>query len=250
MLGPEVGAMTEAEWLAGGDPTPMLKRVKGKVSDRKLRLWSCGCIRRIWAVLVDKRSREAVVVAEDFADGRADLKRMRSVYKASERAWLKMRTWRDRQFLATLGGGSAASPPLYPDCQYYGAIAASAVADTSRQRYFEGHAPAMAVMAVRPSPADPQDTAPAEQAAQASLVRCTFGNPFRPVVLLPDWRTDTAVVLARRMYESRDFSAMPILADALQDAGCDNADVLDHCRHPKQVHVRGCWVIDLVLGKV
>ena len=60
--------------------------------------------------------------------------------------------------------------------------------------------------------------------------------------------TDTAVAIARGMYESRDFSTMPILADALQDAGCDSADVLDHCRDPNGVHVRGCWVVDLVLG--
>jgi hypothetical protein len=51
------------------------------------------------------------------------------------------------------------------------------------------------------------------------------------------------------MYESRDFSAMPILADALQDAGCDSDAILAHCRDVKQVHVRGCWVVDLVLGK-
>jgi len=57
------------------------------------------------------------------------------------------------------------------------------------------------------------------------------------------------VSLARGMYEGRDFSAMPILADALQDAGCENADVLSHCRDEKQTHVRGCWALDLVLGK-
>jgi hypothetical protein len=74
------------------------------------------------------------------------------------------------------------------------------------------------------------------------------GNPFRPVSFSPDWRTDTAVSLARQMYEAREFSAMPILADALQDAGCDNDDVLAHCRDTKQVHVRGCWVVDGVLG--
>ena len=62
------------------------------------------------------------------------------------------------------------------------------------------------------------------------------------------WRTDTALTLARQMYESRDFSAMPILADALQDAGCDNADILNHCRG-EGPHARGRWVIDLVLGK-
>jgi hypothetical protein len=84
---------------------------------------------------------------------------------------------------------------------------------------------------------------------QAALLRDIFGNPFRPVAFDPDWRTSTAVAIARGMYESRDFSAMPILADALQDAGCDNDDVLNHCRNEKKVHVRGCWVVDLVLGK-
>jgi hypothetical protein len=73
-------------------------------------------------------------------------------------------------------------------------------------------------------------------------------NPFRPAALDPEWRTSTAVAMARMMYDSRDFSAMPILADALQDAGCTNDDVLNHCRQPGE-HVRGCWVVDLVLGK-
>jgi hypothetical protein len=80
------------------------------------------------------------------------------------------------------------------------------------------------------------------------LLKCVFGNPFRPIAFDPDWRTSTAVTLARQMYEGRDFAAMPILADALQDAGCDHPDVLAHCRGGGP-HVRGCWVVDLVLGK-
>ena len=76
-----------------------------------------------------------------------------------------------------------------------------------------------------------------------------FGNDFKPLTFSPAWRTDTATLLARTMYESRDFSAMPILADALQDAGCDNPDILDHCRDTTLTHVRGCWVVDLVLNK-
>jgi hypothetical protein len=71
----------------------------------------------------------------------------------------------------------------------------------------------------------------------------------RTMIKFPSWRTDTAVTLARQMYESRDFSAMPILADALQDAGCDDEHTLNHCRDMHAVHVRGCWVVDLVLGK-
>jgi hypothetical protein len=65
----------------------------------------------------------------------------------------------------------------------------------------------------------------------------------------PAWRTDTALSLARQMYVSRDFGAMPILADALQDAGCENTDILNHCRDASAPHVRGCWVVDLVLGR-
>ena len=76
-----------------------------------------------------------------------------------------------------------------------------------------------------------------------------IGNPFRPATFSPEWHTDTAVSLSQQMCESRDFGAMPILADALQDAGCENAAILQHCRGPGP-HVRGCWVVDLVLGKV
>jgi hypothetical protein len=84
---------------------------------------------------------------------------------------------------------------------------------------------------------------------QCDFVREVFGNPFRSVPFSPNWRTDTAVTLARTMYEARDFGAMPILADALQDAGCDQPAILTHCRDTTLTHVRGCWVVDLVLGK-
>jgi hypothetical protein len=87
-----------------------------------------------------------------------------------------------------------------------------------------------------------------ESEAHACLLRDIFGNFFRPVTVDPSWLTSTAVSLARLMYDSRDFSAMPILADALQDAGCDSDDILNHCRGPGP-HVRGCWIVDLVLGK-
>jgi hypothetical protein len=86
------------------------------------------------------------------------------------------------------------------------------------------------------------------QLHNALLLLDVFGDTFQPVAFSSEWRTDTALTLARQIYDSRDFGAMPILADALQDAGCDSADVLDHCRGPGP-HVRGCWVLDLVLGK-
>ncbi|MBP3958538.1 hypothetical protein J8F10_25090 [Gemmata sp. G18] len=76
-----------------------------------------------------------------------------------------------------------------------------------------------------------------------------FGNPFRTVAFDPAWRTSDVVALAEGIYADHAFDRMPILADALQDAGCDNANVLMHCREGS-VHARGCWVVDLILGKV
>jgi hypothetical protein len=90
----------------------------------------------------------------------------------------------------------------------------------------------------------------AEGAFQAGIARDIFGNPFRPPVAFePSWHTNTVAALAKQMFELGDFSGMPILADALQEAGCDNDDILSHCRDVNQPHARGCWVTDLVLDK-
>lgn len=87
-----------------------------------------------------------------------------------------------------------------------------------------------------------------DRADLADLLRDIFGNPFRPVAFSPAWRTSTAVLLAQQMYKSRDFYTMPILADALQDAECADDNILSHCRGLGP-HVRGCWVVDEVLGR-
>jgi hypothetical protein len=105
--------------------------------------------------------------------------------------------------------------------------------------------PGLPSAAVQPVTPDPEASA-----LYAHFLRELHGNPFRPVAADPSWLTSTVVVLARQMYESRDFSAMPILADALQDAGCDNDDILNHCRDTTALHVRGCWVVDLVRAAV
>src|SRR5262249_11989426 len=83
-----------------------------------------------------------------------------------------------------------------------------------------------------------------ESAAETHTVRCIFGNPFRHVAVDPSWLTSTVVTLAAGINAERAFDRLPILADALQDAGCDNPEVLAHCRGPGP-HVRGCWVVDL-----
>jgi hypothetical protein len=87
-----------------------------------------------------------------------------------------------------------------------------------------------------------------ELTMQVPLLHDIFGNPFRPVTADPTWLTSTAVALARTIYEERAFDRLPILADALEDAGCDNAELLAHCRG-EGLHVHGCWAVDLVIGK-
>jgi hypothetical protein len=95
---------------------------------------------------------------------------------------------------------------------------------------------------------NPVSWRPTEAWDQELALELVGPNPFRPISFDPSWRTEAVVGLARGMYESRDFGPMPVLADALEDAGCADADVLAHCRGPGP-HVRGCWVVDLVLGK-
>jgi hypothetical protein len=82
---------------------------------------------------------------------------------------------------------------------------------------------------------------------QAKALHDIFGNPFSPIHLNPSWLTSTVHCLVSGIYSEKAFDRMPILADALQDAGCDNAEVLNHCRQPGE-HVRGCWVVDLLMG--
>src|SRR5262249_32871588 len=86
-----------------------------------------------------------------------------------------------------------------------------------------------------------------QMAATPAGIRESFGNPFRRVAFNPEWRTSTVVSLAGHMDESRDFTAMPILPDALQEANCDTDDILSHCRG-RSTHIRGCWVVDLALA--
>jgi hypothetical protein len=214
--------MTEAEWLACEDPLPMLECALTH-SSRKRRLFAVACCRRITNIMTDNGKR-AVDAAEGFAD--------RSITRSRlHEAWRRV-----------------GSPKVTR--RQYAAAAARAASVVSDSGYDGTHnAAVFAVNACVTGPREQDAQLTAERCAQIRLVRDIFGNPFRPVTFNSVWRTDTAVTLARTMYEAREFGAMPILADALQDAGCDRDDVLQHCRDAQQVHVRGCWVVDLVLQK-
>ncbi|WP_246523274.1 hypothetical protein [Gemmata palustris] len=222
--------MTEAEWLACEDPEPMLEFLRGKAGDRKLRLFAVACCRRIWHLILHNWSKEAVEVAEMNENGLVDSCVVEGRSDQAERAIGRV--------------------ALRSEIEEYAATAAAWAVSFDPERRRQVFQPAAVAVG---SMADPEDWTTGrnkEFASQCGLLRCAWGPlPFRPVPFSPSWRTSTAVALAAQMYESREFGAMPILADALQDAGCDNADVLSHCRDAGAPHVRGCWVVDLLLGK-
>jgi hypothetical protein len=207
--------MTEVEWLAATDPTPMLEFLAGRASDRKLKLLGLACCWNIWPLIDVDRSQEAVAIAEQFLEGWVDKETIRQAL--------------DRAATYVTEG------PAY--------YAAASAAQFALHRYptftqLQQHV-------LNPAAAARGE---GEHQKQAALVRDIFGNPFRPVSVDPSWLTSTVVALASGIYAERAFDRMPILADALMDAGCDNADVLNHCRRDGP-HVRGCWVVDLLTGR-
>ena len=248
---PKEATMTEKQWLKGRDPGQMLDYLKPDDTGRKTRLFKCACCYLMWPLLTDERSREGVQVAERFADGTATEKELkRAIADVKEATGLIERRRRGKNVSVGLFWARKGAASLALDTTTNTGFWASGIVRWIRHPAEGG--------AAKPDPTFPPSPVPLPASVKhrpemyhwlARLVRDVFGNPFRPVSFSPAWRTDTAITLARQMYESREFGAMPILADALQDAGCDNDDILNHCRDTKLPHVRGCWVIDLVLGK-
>ncbi len=253
--------MTDAEWLTCSDPGPMLRHLIGteeprvqaveqfpdaRGSDRKLRLFACACYYRVSHLLPHPAARATVQVAERFADGTASM----AEFLKAEAAVRELGNAIEPRWRASDG---AERITLHPT---HAALALAGVACWREPQKAAWYAASNAHLEL-PYLANPGvdvhsrqrgEGEVAEKRAQCELLREIFGNPFRAVVCAPDWRTDAAVSLARQMYQLWDFSAMPILADALQDAWCDDKDILAPCRSVGP-HTRGCWVVDLVLDK-
>jgi len=224
--------MTEAKWLACADPELMLSELYFKTSPRKLRLFGVACVRRIWHLLSDERSRQIVTVAECYADALASDEELSA-------AAVLAHDVRDGYYLLDWSESAISAADA----------AASTVMD-GKDGIFSYAFPITVCVARA------VDVAPCaeekEGAAQAAVIRDIFGNPYRPAPPLPApvlaWNDGTVVKIAQGIYEERAFDRLPILHDALLDAGCDDEDILAHCRSTGP-HVRGCWVIDLILGK-
>jgi hypothetical protein len=223
--------VTEAQWLSARFVATLLYCLRERaIKDaRKMRLFAVACCRRNWDKLTDARSRAAVELGERHADGAVKTKELSTAAARAAGAVMEIceatgydRDWELRKGFASIYDRGN------PAALRWAIVATSLVRDEGERAAWNAEGVANTK----------------ELAANCHLFRDIFGNPFRPVTFSPSWRTDTAVSLARQMYESRDFSGMPILADALEDAGCANDEVLSHCRDVKQVHVRGCWVVD------
>jgi hypothetical protein len=215
--------MTETEWLGSDSPVAMLAHLNVDGTDRKTLLYASALCHWRPELINDHIQVWADTIDQILAGASA------------------METLDSAQVEAEFAVTSSIDGPHSLSARAFYSLLLDAVMWSWRYRQPE--------YAYAPQHTD-NPTAELELMWQtaANFVRDIFGNPFRPVCFSPSWRTDTVLTLAKQIDESRDFSAMPILADALQDAGCDDDDVLTHCRATTE-HVRGCWVIDLVLEK-
>ncbi len=234
--------MTEEEWLACEDSMSMLLILRDRASGRKVRLFAVACCRHVWEFLTYHQSRELVEFFELHVE----------TGPKGKRGFPALRKGASDAFHAASGAKwNSTGDRAKFNLDYAKEYAArsikelNAVVDAEAVRRYAAEAARWGRQPVRPQ-GNPLPGP--ESAEQAILLRDIFGNPFRPATFSSDWRTSTTIALASQMYESRDFSAMPILADALQDAGCADENILSHCRE-EGPHVRGCWVVDLVLGK-
>jgi hypothetical protein len=222
-------AMTEKDWLKAKTVDDLgLDRSAGK-KHRKWRLFGCACASRALVYIPDDRFRPAIEAAEMFADGEMSWEEIKQVRKEVAAAEKKLRKAGIREeqhdaieaVLVALEKEPLNALGADDEARY-------AFAAAARPKWEKGH--------------------DREERQQVALARDIFPNPFRPVSLPHGWLTSTVRQIAKGIYQERAFDRLPILADALEDAGCDNQDILQHCRQPG-LHVRGCWVVDLILGR-
>jgi hypothetical protein len=243
---PETG-MTEAEWLACKDPRIMIELLRTergaarkKWGRRKLRLFACACLRGIWPLLRQPGSRLAVVVAERFADELASSEELTNAYSAACVA-----RYREGPELRT---GS----PFWQSAE--AAVHVTARRFDSGDHVSIAHAASSAANAwaleqKQSGKGTEHDKLKAKQlSVYAQWLRDIVGNPFRPSSLSSAWLTPTLTGLSQSIYADRSFEDLPILADALEEAGCDSFELLGHLRESGP-HVHGCWALGLILQK-
>jgi hypothetical protein len=233
--------VTEEEWDRCEDPEAMLEFLRGRASDRKLRLWAAACCRRVWTYLAAERARRAVEVSERYADGVARRGELIAAYGAT--------TGRSHAELAAGWSAKLGKVRAPRTAAWFAAVASSPKVGPVERALGDRLDP--------PFQPPPEDVA-AERRCQSDLLRDLIGNPFHPVTPDPAclvWHGGAVVKLAQSVYEERelpsghlDAARLAVLADMLEGAGCADPDLLGHLRRPGP-HVRGCFAVDAILGK-
>lgn len=230
--------MSDKLWLTCRDPERMLRALPDPLSERKLRLAGVAACRAAWDLFTDDRCRTAVEVVERFADGAAT---EADLAGAEQQAWIA----RDLAL-----GPLSTAPRQHRSRQgrstSWAACALTIAWDRTHRTPQQVREDVVEALAYLQNAR--RGRLRVTRKTQVQLVRDVFGHPFRPTSFDSDWRTATVRDLALSVYAEHAFDRLPILADALEDAGCDNADVLAHCRGDGP-HARGCWIVDLILGK-
>jgi hypothetical protein len=232
--GPEGLPMTEAEWLTCERPDFLMRHLKAIGTTRaprgqrrrKLRLLACAAFGQVKHLLRKEYGVRAIDLAERYADGDASLS---DLSRLNEKLW-------DAKL-------SAGSPQQAAETTVRILLTDNDL--TAAEGALEE---AIYGLEWEAAPAKPNLFRRSLRRDQAPLIRDIFGNPFRPTAFDPQWRTDAAVGVAQSIYDKRAFTRLPLLADALEDAGCTDAELFCHLRGPGP-HVRGCWAVDLLLAK-
>jgi hypothetical protein len=206
-------------WAEGADIRAALSAVSGRLTARQVRLLACACARLDWKGLRAEESRRAVALAERRADGLADSSRLATAYLAARKA---VGRWGSGWYAAAATLAAVAAFEALDPGDHIRALS-PALAELSRWGNDSGECRFVGVL--------------------RDLLPPSGGRPFEA-----RWRGPDVVALARQAYDARDMGVMPVLGDALEDAGCDWDELLSHCREPGR-HARGCWALDAVLGQ-
>jgi hypothetical protein len=238
--------MNSKQWNASSNPLTLLRCLSGKMSDRKRRLLGVACCRSVWFLLVHKECRKSVEMAERYADGKGTEEDLAQQEHSAVRAY-QSACFASQDYPIKSKDNPFSQLPVRNITRAVEATkAVMGTVDPHLGKEGQEH---FSIDEIVECVVGAWGATVAEAYPEATLVREIFGDPFRPVKAEPEWLTSDVVALARDIYAKRAFDQMGILADALQDAGCDNSDVLSHLYEPMGEHVRGCWVADMLLGK-
>jgi hypothetical protein len=253
--------MTEAAWLSSTDVRSMLRHLDGSVSMRRMRLFAIACCRRVEYLMTneDELGRQALDLAETMIDERVNSE---EVAATRHSAWYAaFRLIDGFRLEPDLNARSNAVFAAYHTLQEADDLTWHWRGRKNQRRIrsdFMGTPVRAQLAALCAAMTEPLSLTPESkkaevdvERAQIRILRDIFSNPFRKARIDPswlEWKESSVGTIAQAIYDERRFDRLPILADALAEAGCNNADILDHCRSSGE-HVLGCWVVDLLLGK-